>query len=1352
MKSRFPDFAIIGVFLLLSLGFFFPQTLGGRTLIPAENLFQYEPYYTDKDVVGAPEVPHNHLVSDLILQNYQWKSFLREQLTHGEVPLWNPYQFGGIPFLAAGQHSGLYPLSILYYVLDLWAAYGWFTVLNLWLAGVFMYGFVRSLNVGRGGAMLAGIVYQLCGFVLASVVFQMMIGGLPWLPLMLWMIERHIRQERAYFSLVVGAIALGLNVLAGHAEITIYTLLLSGYYAGLRLIVWGWQSRHENHIVLRVIGKGILMLLMVGLGLGLGSVQLIPLFEFVQTNWRADRASLDTVLSYAHPLRDLLQFLMPNFYGSPAHHTITNVFTNETITLNGVPAFHTEWGMKNYVEAALYVGILPLLLSVVALFPTKNTHNPQAPRWIFAVLGVLSLTFMFGLPTYALIYALPGINQLNSPFRWIFALTVCVAVLAGIGFDRVLKAENLKVTRVLSIGVFVSGITVLIGLLASRLFYPQVAGVVERVFNSMAKATDAFPNAELFYSYQVVNVAIFGIMLILSGVVLLWALRHENTPASGFFQHFRKVEVLAVVIVSADLMIASWGFNPASDPTLLDYTPPVVQWMQTQEGDFRYISLDDPSQRPILNANSTWRYGLEDMRGYDSIIPRDTMNALNELAPQVQRDFNRAAPLYTVYPESVAFEVQTALDDPLLRYYNVRYIVTHNSTTPQGDFTQVYQDNAVTVWQVNDTFARVVVCCEVNADWRAVLASSAFIPPQRFTEFTNALIPQAQSSYWQDSGREKFIDVSIPQDNTWVMFSENYHEGWRAFVRPVGTSEASESNFPVRRVNGNFVGVQLPEGDWTVRLVYSPASFQVGVFGSVMSVIVLTLALGMSVWQSFVGGNTEQTSTTARVARNSIAPILLNLFNRGIDFAFLIVMLRLLTPQEVGTYYYIVVVFVWFDIFTNFGLDLYLIREVSRDKSKAGQLFYTTSMLRLFLCVVGIGLVLGFIAIRQATVTPALDAQALLTLALLYMGLFPASLSKGMSSLFYAYEQAEKPSAIATITTINKTIFGAIVLLLGWGIVGLALVSVFNNVLTLAVLLYFGRTLIGKITTWKPDTARMLEMVRGSWSLLLNHFLATIFFQIDIIILEALKGAEIVAKYSVGYRWIMAINVIPSFFTQALFPLMSRQAQDDREALVRSYTFGIKVMVMLSVPTAVVFTLLSVPLTNLMGGAQYLPEGAIALLIMVWSIPIGWMNSLTQYTLVALDLHRRITIAFVCAVAFNIGMNALLIPQYSYVAAGITTIASELVLFLCFARMLEKQRDIKIEWFNLLWRAYVAGAAMLAIGWMFNGMIGLVVGGAVYAVVLIALQPFSIEERAMFGRIIPKRLLPVMQRLRLASG
>lgn len=1329
-KTALPDLLVIVVLFLLPLGFFFQQTAGNRTLIPTENLYQYEPFATYREEAGAPSSPHNHLLSDLVLQNYQWKLFARTQIAAGEVPLWNPHQFSGIPFLAAGQHSMLYPLSVVYLILPLTAAYGWFTVLNLWLAGVFTFAFARSLGISRGGGLLAGVVYQFNGFVIASVVFPMMIGGYVWLPLLLLAIECLIRDRQLLPSLpgvipwvVVGAVATGMNILAGHAEITIYTLLIAAYYAAFRLIVQALRTRDWRGFVRR----GAVIAATVALGVSIGAVQLIPLYEFVQTNWRAERSDYDTVVGYAHPMRDMVQFVLPNFYGSPAHHSVYDVFNGQTVTDFAPAQNHTDWGIKNYVEAALYLGILPLLLAGYALVDRlllwrvrtrSGAVAPEPPyRLLFIVLAILSLSFMFGLPTYRLIYGLPGINQLNSPFRWVYALTLCVAMLAAFGLDGLVRraaATRQRVTMAIGTAAILQGVVVIVGLLLLVPFYDRIAPLIERVFNSLALATRAFNTPELFFSYQFGNVMIYGVVLVLCGVVFFWA---------GWMRGFvgvRWLTVLAVAVTVVDLFVASWGFNPASDPQLLDYTPPAIEWLQAQDGDFRYTTLDDPAQRAILNANAGWMYGLDDVRGYDSIISAQYVDFMRGAYPQVQLDHNRIAPLYTTYADEIGFDATDGLASDALDLLNVRYVVAHRSTTiDAAGYEQVYQDEAVRIYENTDALPR------------------AFLT-QAPDQLPDADVTPVE--IMRDTGREKLLNLSLDEAATLVI-SESYAPGWRAYLRQPDAGEDGESALTVELVAGNLQGVEVPAGDWTLRLVYSPMSFQVGFFGSVMSIIAMTLMVGIWLWRVFVGQSTDDTSTTARVARNSIAPIILNLFNRGIDFVFAIVMYRLLTQEEVGVYTFAVVVFVWFDIFTNFGLDLFLIREVSQDKARSGFYFFNTTTLRLWLSVVGLGILFVFMAAWQQGAEP-LPSDGLVAMVLLYVGLFPASLSKGMTSLYYAYEQAEKPAAIATITTINKAVFGVIVLVLGYGIVGLAAVSILNNILTFAVLVWAGRALIGRIRSWRPDFSLIRNMVSESLPLMLNHFLATIFFQFDIVILQALRGAVIQAQYSTSYKWLLAINIIPAFFTQALFPVMSRQAAEDKAALQRSYSFGIKLLVTLAIPLAVAFTALADVLTLILAGPSYLPDAAIALRLMIWSIPFGWMNSLTQYALIALGLQRALTWAFFGAVSFNVITNLIFIPQFGYRAAAVTTIASEAILLLPFAILMQRGLNMRINWADLVWRQVAAGVVMIAVMLLLypvGQIIALVVGAAAYAGCLLLLKPLNAHEADQLRDMIPER-------------
>ena len=161
-----------------------------------------------------------------------------------------------------------------------------------------------------------------------------------------------------------------------------------------------------------------------------------------------------------------------------------------------------------------------------------------------------------------------------------------------------------------------------------------------------------------------------------------------------------------------------------------------------------------------------------------------------------------------------------------------------------------------------------------------------------------------------------------------------------------------------------------------------------------------------------------------------------------------------------------------------------------------------------------------------------------------------------------------------------------------------------------------------------------------------------------------------------------------------------------------------------------------------LGGAEFLPVGAVALQIMIWSIPFGWINSLTQYTLIAVDLQRKITLAFVVAVTFNIVTNLIFIPIYGYRAAAVTTIFSEMVLLIPFGLLLQTALG-RLDWLDMVWRQAVAGAVMLALmaaTWPVSPVLAMLAGGIVYSGVLLALRPLSAAERHMLLPLLPGRL------------
>ncbi len=1395
------DLLFILGFLLLPLVLYWPVTVGDKTMLPVDNLYQWQPW---REVAAASDttIPHNSLISDLILQNYNWRQFIRESLQTGEIPLWNPNLFAGTPFLAKGQHLAYYPFSVLFLVLPLTKAYGWFTVSQLWLAGVLTYVLGRVWGLRRSSAFLAGLVYQGSGFMLVSAaVFPMIISAAAWLPLLLACIELIFRRTTTGQGgntlpiAVLGSLALGCQILASHVEITYYTLLVMAFYTVWRLT--GYVVRHYRspfpipHSPFTIFKPALWVLAFTLIGLMLGAVQFVPLYEAGQTNFREGSATLAEVRGWGFPARRILTLALPNFFGNPSHHEYRDVFTGELTPfttnsygeLNPQGAYTSDWGIKNYVEGGIYLGIVPLVLAGMGvmgwaaaggwrlaaewqrsianwsgstgelshsrtqrLSPQSSIVNLKLPLGFLVTLSALSLAFIFGTPLYALLYyGLPFINQLHSPFRWVFPFSLCMAVLAGYGLDVLRNTDHApRITHYASRITFALGALLLLALLGSRLFYGALEPVVERLFHGLALADTAFGSAAAFYSYTFWQLLWLGGVLVVAGVLLSKqsAVSSQQSNRTMLTAHWSLLTLL--LLTGADLALATGGFNAAADPALLETKPQLAQWLEAQPGLWRFTSFNPHGDKPF-NANAGWFYDLQDVRGYDSIIARQYTDYMGLIEPQNELPFNRVQPIAN----------WESLNSPLLDILGVKYIITAETIELpklklawEGEGLRVYENLAVvpraitlpttTTRVTPDPLAELqshdprqyVIINETDWPYHQAIASQP-------TPFTEATVIQA-------SNNQVTVESTV-SEGSWLVLHDSYEAGWRAWARPRGSDESQENEIPVYRVNGNFRGVMLEAGDWTVRFRYSPLSFRLGGLISFIGGIILAFTTLVWGWRQAVNPQAELTNTRS-IAKNSIAPTVLNLFNRGIDFVFAAFYLRYLGPAEAGGYATAITIAGLFEIIANFGLNTLLIREVSQDKSQASRYLLNTTVLRLGTGVAAAIPILIYVFSRAAAGNP-LGNDVLLAVGLIMVGMLFSGMGQGLAGLYYAYEQAEFPAAITTVTTIFKVGFGVVVLLAGYGFVGLAGVSILVNIITLSILVVSAVRRFHLPGPWRIDLTLQRRMLYLSYPLMINHLFAVIFFQVDVLVLQQIKGDEVVGWYNSAYKYVNALNVIPSFFTFALFPVISRQVKSSLDDARRSFQMAIKIMALISLPLAVTITLLAPVLINLLGGAAFLPHGAIALQIVVWSIPIGWLNSVTNYVLIALGQERLQTRAFLIGVGFNLISNLLLVPRYSYAAAGVITILSEIVLLYVFNWFLV-ERMPGVGWVRLLSRPVAVALLMGVAGFLgaqIHPLVGAVVAVAVYPVGLWGLRVFGEEERRIAAAILPGRVAKVMR-------
>ena len=133
--------------------------LGAALLFYGTDIATGESLFFTHDI-GGSDIWHLH---------YPLKNFYAEGLQAGRLPLWCPEIGTGFPLFAEGQVAALYPANLLLYsLLPLPLAFNWSILLHVILAGVFAAMFARQLGVGRGGSLVAAVVFAFSGFFFSS--------------------------------------------------------------------------------------------------------------------------------------------------------------------------------------------------------------------------------------------------------------------------------------------------------------------------------------------------------------------------------------------------------------------------------------------------------------------------------------------------------------------------------------------------------------------------------------------------------------------------------------------------------------------------------------------------------------------------------------------------------------------------------------------------------------------------------------------------------------------------------------------------------------------------------------------------------------------------------------------------------------------------------------------------------------------------------------------------------------------------------------------------------------------------------------------------------------------------------
>lgn len=723
--------------------------------------------------------------SDMFIAGYSFRLFGAEMFkSTGTIPQWNPYLFGGLPYIAAMHGDIFYPTAWLRWIMPVDLAITWGMAVHFVLAGWFTYRFACALGLSWGAAVVAGVAYELTGIVASQMSpghdGKLFVSALA--PLAFWVLLRAIRDQRRWafgaFALVVA-----LTVL-GHYHMSYFLLIALGLWA-LYLAFWDPQRAPGSNPWAALA----LAAVAVGVGLGITALQVMPFFEYIKHSPRAaggPNTGWAFATSYALPPSEIFTALLPEFNG-----VLNNYWGQNPIK------FHTE-----------YIGFLPLALASLAFGDRVRRRLVVA----LSLGGLLFLLFSFGgnTPFYRPFFELlPLLDKIRAMGMVFYLVAFAVALLAGIGFDRVVQ----RTVSVRTLLLVVGGFTVFALLGASGALQPFAQAL------ALPERADAVAANAPFLQ----NGALRLLAMVLLGGGVLWA------TVAG-----RLKQVAAIALVVAAMSLDLWSidrrfyqFSPRAE--VLFANDAVTTHLQNTTPPYRVLDAANSYGQSILMKyripTALGYHGFE-LRTYDELGGKDE-GWRNILSPNV---LDLLAIRFLILDKS----------DTVPGFHEV----VGPTATSFGTTAALYERDTVPL------YARVVLSAAkvpeaqvvpTLIDPRFPVNGAILLPDTSNAKVSPAQPPfpsattRAAVTHWEP-GRMTVTLTGADAVTSHLLVSENWYPDWYAVIDGKPGS--------VRRADHSLLSVDLPAGAREVQLIFASPTYA---FGKRISLAFLVLALVMVV-------------------------------------------------------------------------------------------------------------------------------------------------------------------------------------------------------------------------------------------------------------------------------------------------------------------------------------------------------------------------------------------------------------------------------------------------------------------------------------------------------------------------
>jgi hypothetical protein len=722
----------------------------------------------------------------------------------------------GSPLIANYQSAVFYPpnwLTLFAYALGgiagMTTAQTILVVCHLIWAGIGTSLLLKKLKAKGLAQTIGGLAFCMSGYLVARAGFFSINAAVAWLPWIILFVDSlayYIEYEiRQFFPIIFGLIfVLALQFLSGHAQTTWMTLMLAFLWSGFRAVASCKETRAQgkmeqtlllssfkSHLSMTVLRLGKIWAILtfsIFFAICLSAIQLFPTAEYLLQSHRAAAVEYDFAMTYSFWPWHFINLIAPNFFGNPA--------TGD------------YWGYGNYWEDAIYIGLLPFLLSLLAMVTARKNGKGQLS---FFLLGIIFLSFLLALgvntPIYPWLYHhIPGFQMFQAPARLTLWAVFALSLLAGLGVDLLQRPQGraLYILRLATAGC--------VSLVLCSLLLNYVQADI-RV--TMIRAT-----------------ATTGIFGFLAGLLVLIAPESSN-PNKNQTVNGQVWRWSVTLFVMLDLIFFDWGLNPTINRDIY------IKGALNIEKIRQYTHLG----RIYLPSNDEYSLKFERFFRFDTFhieeswenlraIPLPNINIFDDIP--LANNFDPLTPNRYARWMKILDDTSLANGLKMLKLMNVSAILRVNSKEPFGiDLQEIHTYPRLrwvpcAVWVDNGEDALNVLLQKSNVDEFVILEKLDGNPPGGELPCKNNKGAKIESII-ESPNR---IEIRVTANSSgYLVISDVWYPGWTALVNGRSTQ--------ILKANYLFKALVIPKGNSHVVLSYKPISFYGGMILSLISFLIL---------------------------------------------------------------------------------------------------------------------------------------------------------------------------------------------------------------------------------------------------------------------------------------------------------------------------------------------------------------------------------------------------------------------------------------------------------------------------------------------------------------------------------